>query len=159
MLIRNENTIDIVKDKVEEGTSRRMFLCAIGSLCILLMVLICLNLDFEIIETYIFIFGIWFLPSYSFMILGIINMIKEKEKLIVSVSKDCIKFFTKRKNKNILLKDITKIRKVVSNYGNFLIIFYKEKDQERKYQFEVSRSNINLICIAIKEFKNDILIN
>lgn len=99
--------------------------------------------------------------SKLFIIAGIIYVKKENEneKLIVSVSKDYVVFFTKRENKNILLKDIIKINNVSSIYGNFLIIYYKEKDKEKKYQFEVSRSNLNLVCIAIKEFNQDIIIN
>ena len=100
-------------------------------------------------------------PDIIFIIAGIIYVKKENEneKLIVSVSKDYVVFFTKRENKNILLKDIIKINNVSSIYGNFLIIYYKEKDKEEKYQFEVSRSNLNLVCIAIKEFNQDIIIN
>ncbi len=161
MLVRNENSIDIVKDKVPKGTSKKMFLYAIISFFILLMLSMCLKFNFKIIETYIFIFGVWCFPSYLFIIAGIIYVKKENEneKLIVSVSKDYVVFFTKRENKNILLKDIIKINNVSSIYGNFLIIYYKEKDKEEKYQFEVSRSNLNLVCIAIKEFNQDIIIN
>jgi len=161
MLVRNENSIDIVKDKVPKGTSKKMFLYAIISFFILLMLSMCLKFNFKIIETYIFIFGVWYFPSYLFIIAGIIYVKKENEneRLIVSVSKDYVVFFTKRENKNILLEDIIKINNVSSIYGNFLIIYYKEKNKEEKYQFEVSRSNLNLVCIAIKEFNQDIIIN
>ncbi len=161
MLVRNENSIDIVKDEIEKGISKRMFLCGVISFFILLILAMCLGFDFTISETYKFIFCIWCIPSYLFILTGIIywNREKQKNKLIVSVSKDYVEFFTKKKTKNILLKDIIKIDKVSSIYGNFLVVYYRKGENEEKYQFEISRSNLNLVCIAIKEFKQDIIIN
>lgn len=161
MLVRNDDTIDIVKDEVRKGTSKRMFLSGIVSFIILFMLVMLMKVDLRIIETYIFIFGVWCIPSYLFIISGIIykNQEKENGKLIVSVSKNYVKFFAKKETKNILLKDIIKINKVSSRYGNFLVIYYKEEEKKQKYQFEFSRSDLNLVCIAIKEFNQDIIIN
>ena len=161
MLVRNENSIDIVKDEVKKWTSKKMFLYGIVSFFILFMLAMCLNLDFKIIETYIFTFCIWCFPSYLFILAGIIYWNKEKgnNKLIVSASKDYVKFFTKKQTKNIVLKNITKINKVSCIYGNYLVIYYKEEGKEQKYKFEISRSNLNLVCNAVKEYEQDIIIN
>ena len=41
----------------------------------------CLKFNFKIIETYIFIFGVWYFQSYLFIIAGIIYVKKENEML------------------------------------------------------------------------------
>ncbi len=132
MLVRNENSIDIVKDKVPKGISKKMFLYAIISFFILFILSMCLKVDFKAIETYIFIFGVWYFPSYLFILLGIIYVKKENEnnKLLVSVSKDYVIFFTKRENKKILMESIEKINKVSSSVGCTIVVFYNENGKK-----------------------------
>ena len=56
------------------------------------------------------------------------------------------------------LQQITKINKVSSSLGSFIVIFYSDNKKEQKYSFGISAANKNLLAIAIKEYNNDVVV-
>lgn len=58
-----------------------------------------------------------------------------------------------------MLSQITKLNKISSTLGTFIVIFYKDKEKEYKYSLKISSANKNLLVMAIQEYRKDIVIN
>lgn len=161
MLLRNENEIEIRVDTIKKGTGRNCIILGLAIMILLTILGISMNPDFSIIETYFFIAMLALLPSSFFFIAGIIFIIKEKNpnRIVAKVNKDFVEIYAKKENKKINLKTITKINKVSSSLGTFLVIFYTDNKKEQKYSFAISPANKNLLVMAIQEFNNNIIIN
>lgn len=162
MLVRNENKIQIKTDDVKKGIGIKCVIIGIIIAIIFVLLAIPMKMDFSIIQTYLFIFTIYFLPSYLFIIAGIILMRKEKEpsKIVARVNKNLLEIYNKKGNKRINLYKITKINKLSSPLGAFVVIFYNDDNGiECKYSFSIGPANQNLLIMAIKEYNNNIIVN
>lgn len=162
MLVRNENEIQIKTDDVKKGIGIKCIIIGIIIAILLILLTIPMKLDFSTIQTYLFILTIYFLPSYLFIIAGIIFIKKEKEpsKMIARVNKNLLEIYDKKGTKRINLYKITKINKLSSPFGAFIIIFYNDDSGiECKYSFPVGPANQNLLIMAIKEYNNKIIVN
>lgn len=159
MLLRKENEIEIWTDTIEKGTGKKYIIIGFITMIIFMILAFFMQMDFTKIETYIFIATIYFFPSYLILISGIIFIIRERKpaRIITRVNKDFIQIYTKKENKKIMLNKITKVKKVSSSLGNFIVIFYNDNEKECKYSFEISTANKNLVVIAIKEYKSNII--
>ena len=96
-------------------------------------------------------------PPYKKINTGVIN--ENNKKLIAKVNDKYVILYKKNNEKQINIEQITKINKVSSSLGSFIIIFYKNENKEEKYSFEVSCANKNLLAIAIHEYNNKIIVN
>lgn len=161
MLSRKENEIEIWTDTVKKGKGKKCIIIGLITMLIFIILAIPMKMDFTIIETYIFIIAIYFIPSYLFFISGIIYIKREKkpERIIARVNKDFIEIYTKKEKRKIMLNQITKLNKISSTLGTFIVILYNDKEKENKYSFEISSANKNLLVMAIQEYRKDIAIN
>ena len=161
MLVRKDNEIEIWTDTIEKGTAKKCFICAIIVIVFLLFLQLSLGLDYRIKETYNFIMFFVGVPSSLFIIAGLINLIKENKKsqLLLRINAEYIEILRKNKYKKILMGNLNRINKVSSNYGSVIVFFYIENNKECKYNLPISVVNKNLIEIAIKEYKKDLLIS
>ena len=154
MLIRKENEVEIWTDPIEKGKGKKYILAGFASVILFFALAIMAQFNFNVIETYIFCF----LPGSLFFITAAIYRSAEKKPAVMEakVNQDFIEIYTKKESKKIWLNSITKINKVISSLGSFIVVFYYENDKETKYSIEVSSANRNLFIIAIKEYKRDI---
>lgn len=161
MLIRKENGIEIWTDVPPKGLAKYCFIAAAIVAVILLCGFTVFNLDYMVKETYYFMIFWIGIPSSLFVIAGLISLNTEKRKseLVVKVNSNYIEIFKKNKDKKILMENLNKINKVISKYGSVIVFFYMENNKIYKYSLPVSGANKNLIEIAIKEYKKDLLIS
>lgn len=160
MLIRNENEIEIWNDTMKKGTGKNCIMIALIGMIIFILLTIGTGYDFTIIETYYFL-GMLFFPCFIILICGFIFIKRENtKKLIAKINSNYVELYRKKnRKKQINIKQITKINKVSSLLGNFIVIFYKDNEKECKYSFEISIANKNLLMIAIQEYNNTIITN
>lgn len=159
MLKRKNNEIEIWSDVIGKGNAQKCFISAILSLFILTFCVFLMKLDFSIPETYIFVgFFIGF-PCLVMVLAGIIYLYREKNipSIILKINREFIEIYGKKYVK-IELKKIDKINSVISEYGNFIVIFYKENDKKKKYSFEISPANRGIFNTAIMEYNKNIVI-
>lgn len=161
MLNRKENEIEIWTDTVEKGNGKKYIIIGLITMLIFIILAILMEMDFSIIETYIFMVTIYFFPSYLFFISGIIYIYEEQkaERIVARVNKDFIEIYARKNIKKIMLCQITKLTKISSTLGTFIVIFYKDKEKEYKYSLKISSANKNLLVMAIQEYRKDIVIN
>ena len=162
MLVRNENEIQIKTDAIKKGIGIKCIIIGIVIAIIFVLLAIPMKMDFSIIQTYLFILTIYFLPSYLFIIAGIILIRKEKapSKIVARVNKNLLEIYNKKRNKRINLYKITKVNKLSSPLGAFIVIFYNDDNGiECKYSFLIGPTNQNLLIMAIKEYNNNIIVN
>ncbi len=159
MLIRKDNEIEIWTDTVPKGTGKKCLIIALVGAIFFLFVFFKMNVNFSIIETYYFLIMLLF-PCILSFICGCIFITNENnKKLIAKVNDKYVILYKKNNEKQINIEQITKINKVSSSLGSFIIIFYKNENKEEKYSFEVSYANKNLLAIAIHEYNNKIIVN
>lgn len=161
MLIRKENEIEIWTDIPQKGQAKHCFIASAIVAVILLIIFSVFDLDYMVKETYYFMMFWVGIPTSLFVIAGLINLNNEKRKseLVVKVNPNYIEIFRKNKEKKILMENLNKINKVISKYGSVIVFFYIENNKIYKYSLPVSGANKNLIEIAIKEYKKDLLIS
>ncbi len=158
MLIRKENEIELWTDTMKKGTGKETIAIGIGAIIILTVLMIIIGCDFSVVETY-YILGVLFLPCVIILICGFIFIKKENNKnLIARVNSEYVELFNKKDNKQIKIQQITKINKVSSSLGSFIVLFYSDNKKEQKYSFGISAANKNLLAIAIKEYNNDVVV-
>lgn len=158
MLVRKENEIEIWTDTMKKGTGKATIAIGIGAIIILTVLMIIIGCDFSVVETY-YILGLLFLPCVIILICGFIFIKKENNKnLIARVNSEYVELFNKKDNKQIKIQQITKINKVSSSLGSFIVLFYSDNKKEQKYSFGISTANKNLLAIAIKEYNNDVVV-
>lgn len=159
MLIRKDNEIEIWTDTVPKGTGKECLIIALLGAIFFLFFLLIMNVDFSIIETY-YLLIMLLSPCILIFICGCIFITKENnKKLIAKVNDKYVILYKKNNEKQINIEQITKINKISSSLGSFIIIFYKNENKEEKYSFEVSCANKNLLAIAIHEYNNKIIVN
>ena len=158
MLVRKENEIELWTDTMKKGTGKETIAIGIGAIIILTVLMIIIGCDFSVVETY-YILGLLFLPCVIILICGFIFIKKENNKnLIARVNSEYVELFNKKDNKQIKIQQITKINKVSSSLGSFIVLFYSDNKKEQKYSFGISAANKNLLAIAIKEYNNDVVV-
>ena len=158
MLIRKENEIELWTDTMKKGTGKETIAIGIGAIIILTVLMIIIGCDYSVVETY-YILGVLFLPCVIILICGFIFIKKENNKnLIARVNSEYVELFNKKDNKQIKIQQITKINKVSSSLGSFIVLFYSDNKKEQKYSFGISAANKNLLAIAIKEYNNDVVV-
>ena len=158
MLVRKENEIELWTDTMRKGTGKEAIAIGIGAIIILTVLMIIIGCDFSVVETY-YILGVLFLPCVMILICGFIFIKKENnQNLIARVNSEYVELFNKKDNKQIKIQQITKINKVSSSLGSFIVIFYSDNKKEQKYSFGISAANKNLFAIAIKEYNNDVVV-
>ena len=148
MLIRKDNEIEIWTDTVPKGTGKECLIIALLGAIFFLFFLLIMNVDFSIIETY-YLLIMLLSPCILIFICGCIAKVNDKYVIL----------YKKNNERQINIEQITKINKVSSSLGSFIIIFYKNENKEEKYSFEVSCANKNLLAIAIHEYNNKIIDN
>lgn len=160
MEIRKEDNIEIWTDVPEKGTGKKYIIYGFVSIVIFILLVVLMRVDFTIIETYIFLFAILFIPSYLFFIAGIIFIVRERmpAKLIAKVNKDFLYIYSKKETKQIKIDQITKINKIFSREGDFLIIKYNENGKECKESLMLDRGYQRLIETAIQEYNSNVQI-
>jgi len=160
MLVRKDNEIEIWTDVQEKGRAKKCFVTAIAVMVIFMFGTLVFDLDYSIKETYYFILIFVGFPPSLFLIAGFINLLNERQKteLRVKVNSDYIEINRKKQVKKISLGQISKVNAVSSKYENCIVIFYIEENSEKKYSFPISASNRGLVIIALKEYKQDIVI-
>lgn len=156
MLKRNEDEIEIYTDVIEKGNGKKCIIIGIITILIFIILAFAMKMEFANLVTYIF----YFFPSYLFFIAGIIYLKRERKtsRIVARINKNFIEIYDKKGNKKIMLEEITKLNKISSNLGTFIVIFYKDKGKEYKYSFAISYANKNLLAMAIQEYKKDIII-
>ena len=98
-----------------------------------------------------------------FVIAGFLNLMNEriKAQLIVKVNGEYIEIYEKKGIKKILLKQINKV--IMQYYtfkkGDTIAIFYEEDSVEKKYFLRVPMVCRDLVKVAMKEYKSDLLID
>lgn len=161
MLVRKENEIEIWTDVPQKGQAKYCFIASVIVAVILLLLFLLFDSDYTIKETY-YAMMFWVgMPTSLFIIAGFINLMNEKRKaeLVLKINSNYIEIFRKNKEKKILMENLNKINKVISKYGSVIVFFYIENNKIYKYSLPVSGVNKNLIEIAIKEYKKDVLIS
>ncbi len=138
-----------------------MFFAAAIVAVVLLFGFTVFGLDYMVKETYYFMMFWVGIPASLFVIAGLISLSNEKRKseLVLKVNPNYIEIFRKNKEKKILMENLNKVNKVISKYGSVIVFFYMENNKIHKYSLPVSGANKNLIEIAIKEYKKDLLIS
>lgn len=159
MLVRKENELEIWTDRMPQGTAKKCFLVAIISAILFIFIFLNMGYDYSVKEIYIFL-GLLLSPCFIIAICGIVFLYREKnEHLVMKVCIDNIEVYKKKNIKMIPINKIYKVNAVSSRYGSFIVLFYKENDIEKKYSFPISAANRNLVVIALKEYKKDIVVN
>ena len=160
MEIRKEDNIEIWTDVPEKGTGKKYIIYGFVSIVIFILLVVLMRVDFTIIETYIFLFAILFIPSYLFFIAGIIFIVRERmpAKLIAKVNKDFLYIYTKKETKQIKIDQITKINKILSRQGDLWVIKYNENGKECKESLMLDRGYQRLIETAIQEYNSNVQI-
>lgn len=160
MEIRKEDNIEIWTDVPEKGTGKKYIIYGLVTIVIFILLVVLMRVDFTIIETYIFLFAILFIPSYLFFIAGIIFTVRERmpAKLIAKVNKDFLYIYTKKETKQIKIDQITKINKILSRQGDLWVIKYNENGKECKESLMLDRGYQRLIETAIQEYNSNVQI-
>lgn len=154
MLVRKENEIEIWTDGSIKGEGKKLIIIGIFAIIIFPVIFLLSGMNFQIKETYIFL-GMLSTPGIVILIYGYIFLKREKEEksLVAKVNKDFIEIIRKKGNIKIELDKIDRVK----SYTTQLNIFYKE-EKTKKYLVTVSAANRGLIELALKEYKNDIII-
>lgn len=157
MLIRKENEIEIWTDTIEKGKGKKAVILGIVTIIFWVIVVASFPAGFSIKESY-YILGLFSFPSFIIIISGLIIIKREKEgsNIIAKVNNDYVILYEQKNEKQINIKQITKINKISSSLGSFLTLFYNENGQEKKYLFNISPANKNILVIAIKEFNKNV---
>ena len=158
MLVRKENEIEIWNDTMKKGTGKRTIIVGIGAIIFFPIIMMLAGTDFSIIETY-YILGFLSLPGIAIIVSGLIFMKRENnEYLIARVNSNFVELYAKRSTKQINISQITKINKISSSLGSFLVLFYNNNGNEFKFSFEINSANKNLLVIAIKEYNKNVVV-
>ena len=156
MLVREKDRIELWIDSMRKGTAKECFLLGSISSVLFIILFMISKPNYAIPETYMFL-GILLLPCFGLILLGLIFLKKEKiTRLEAVITKEYIELYKKHKTKKIYFDSITKIELINSSYGSVVIIYHKENEKNKKYQFVISAANLGLIEIAIKEYNDKI---
>ena len=156
MLKRLDNEIEIWSDIIEKETVKKYYIIAIAGMVFFLILTIIVEPDFSIKETY-YVLGLELFPCFFLLICAFISKRKNSTpRLIAKINREYIEFYDKKNTKQIKLQQITKINRVSSKLGPFLAFFYNENEKEKKYSIFVSPANINLVVMAVKEYKENV---
>ncbi len=160
MLVKKEDEREIWTDKLKDGTGMKFVFLAIIFMLLSVFLMILMGCNFSVIETY-YLLGIFLFPAFILLFGGLILKNREKEdtKLIAKVNNEYVEMYEKKGTKKIGLNQITKINRVLSNIGNFLVFFYDENGKHVKYTFKCSDENTKLLLLAIQEYNKSIEVN
>lgn len=157
MLVRKENEIEIWNDAMEKGTGKRTIILGIGAIIFFPIIMMLAGIDFSIKETY-YLLGILSFPGIGIIVSGLIFMKRENKHLIARVNSNFVELYSKKGTKQINTMQISKINKISSSLGSYLVLFYNDNGNESKYSFEISSANKNLLVIAIREYNDKVKI-
>ena len=163
MLVRKENEIEIWTDEPQKGQAKYCFIASAIVEVVLSLVFSVFDSDYTIKETYYVLMFFVGLPTLMFVIAGFLNLMNEriKAQLIVKVNGEYIEIYEKKGIKKILLKQINKV--IMQYYtfkkGDTIAIFYEEDSVEKKYFLRVPMVCRDLVKVAMKEYKSDLLID